>query len=113
MTNPFIKFLEWLQKEMILAIGWLIFIVGVLTFPLPIPLGLPLLVIGAVIVLKRSIWAKRAYIRFRLYVRRKQPAWKNYFNKFEHIVRRNKQRLMQQRLLRRRKKNLPPTDDKS
>lgn len=52
--------LRWL----LLAIGGALVIIGVLMAPLPGPLGLPVTLIGLIIVFRNSFAAKRAFIRF-------------------------------------------------
>ena len=53
-----------LTRGLLLALGLLIVAAGVLVSPLPGPGGLPLVVIGLMIVLRNSFWAKRQFVRF-------------------------------------------------
>ena len=46
-------------------------LLGVVIAPLPGPLGLPIMVLGLMLILKASIWAKRAFIR----AQRARPNW--------------------------------------
>lgn len=46
-------------------------LLGVAIAPLPGPLGLPVMVLGLMLILKASIWAKRAFIR----AQRARPNW--------------------------------------
>ncbi len=42
-----------------LIIGWVIFIVGAIFFPLPIPIGLPMMIIGLAIIAPQSRFLQR------------------------------------------------------
>ena len=44
-------------------IGGILAIAGLLVAPLPGPLGLPITVVGLMILLRSSYWAKRAFLR--------------------------------------------------
>ncbi len=48
-----------------LAVAWVIIISGLLFLPLPTPFGLPLLVVGATVLLTISITARRVFIRLK------------------------------------------------
>jgi hypothetical protein len=48
----------------LVAIGLLIVVVGVLIAPLPGPMGLPVVVVGLMIVLRNSFRARKQFIRF-------------------------------------------------
>lgn len=48
-------YLHWLST----ILGFLLVVAGLATFPLPIPIGLPLLMIGIPILTRHSSWAKR------------------------------------------------------
>lgn len=53
------------------ALGVLVIVVAVPISWLPGPLGLPIAVVGLVIVLQSSMWAKRRFIR----LKRRHPNW--------------------------------------
>ncbi|GEM_PF-1058324 len=42
-----------------LIIGWVIFVVGAIFFPLPIPIGLPMMIIGLAIIAPQSRFLQR------------------------------------------------------
>jgi len=46
-----------------LLTGSLLIIVGIILFPLPVPFGLPCMILGAILVMKSSFRAKRYIIR--------------------------------------------------
>lgn len=46
-----------------MAVGVTIFVIGMILFPMPVPLGLPIMIIGLSIILKTSNQAKRVIIR--------------------------------------------------
>jgi hypothetical protein len=52
-----------LWKWLMILIGMLLLIIGLITFPLPIPIGLPILLLGLVMVIRHSSDAKRYLIR--------------------------------------------------
>lgn len=54
-----------------MALGVLIMIAGVLIAPLPGPFGLPVVVVGLMLVLRNSYWAKRQFIR----MQQARPNW--------------------------------------
>lgn len=54
-----------------MAIGAVIMVAGFLIAPLPGPFGLPLAVVGLMIVLRNSMWAKREFVR----LKRRHPNW--------------------------------------
>lgn len=58
-------------RVLALALGVALMITGVVISPLPGPMGLPLVLLGLVIALKASIWAKRRFIHLTL----KYPKW--------------------------------------
>jgi len=60
------------------AIGWTLIIVGIPLWILPVPLGLPLIVPGALLVVSGSPGARRRLVQFG---RRFPTVWKN-FHKF-------------------------------
>ena len=56
---------------MAMALGGILVLLGVLIAPLPGPLGLPISVVGMMLILKNSFWAKRQFIR----LQRERPNW--------------------------------------
>lgn len=58
---------EWLARAarwLLLGLGLIIIAAGVLLAPLPGPGGLPVIVVGLMVTLRSSFWAKRQFIRF-------------------------------------------------
>jgi hypothetical protein len=53
-----------LTRWLLLGLGGLLILGGIVIAPLPGPLGLPLTVIGLMIVLRNSFAAKRQFVRF-------------------------------------------------
>jgi hypothetical protein len=51
-------------RWLLLGLGGLLIVAGVVIAPLPGPLGMPLVVIGLMIVLRNSFAAKRQFVRF-------------------------------------------------
>ncbi|HRD29549.1 MAG TPA: hypothetical protein PLO65_14715 [Caulobacter sp.] len=51
-------------RWLLLGLGLLIIAVGVLIAPLPGPGGIPVIVVGLMVTLRNSFWAKRQFIRF-------------------------------------------------
>jgi len=60
-----------LMRMGLVAIGLLIILLGVLISPLPGPGGLPLVVLGLMIILRNSFKARRQFIR----MQRRHPKW--------------------------------------
>lgn len=60
-----------LRRMAMTAVGIGVVLLGVVIAPLPGPLGLPVMVLGLMLILKASIWAKRAFIR----AQRARPNW--------------------------------------
>ncbi len=54
-----------------MVFGALIILLGFAIAPLPGPLGLPVAVVGLMIVLRNSMWAKREFVR----LKRRHPNW--------------------------------------
>jgi hypothetical protein len=52
-----------LKRTLLLAIGWLIIILGAALGIIPGPGGIPLVAVGAMIVLSQSMAARRQFIR--------------------------------------------------
>lgn len=53
-----------LVRALLVLLGLLIVVAGVLIAPLPGPMGLPVVVIGLMIVLRNSFKARRQFVRF-------------------------------------------------
>lgn len=70
-----------LAKLAWMALGALIMLAGVAIAPLPGPFGLPIAVVGLMIVLRNSYWAKRQFIRM-------QYARPNWVYPFRRLMRR-------------------------
>lgn len=51
-----------LKKSFLMTTGSIIFIVGLILFPLPVPFGLPTMVIGLSIMLKASARTRRVVV---------------------------------------------------
>lgn len=54
----------WAMRRVLALVGLVIFVAGVIVFPLPIPFGIPLMIAGAVILLNTSDTAKRLFLRW-------------------------------------------------
>jgi len=52
-----------LTKWLMILVGILLLIIGLLTFPLPLPIGLPILLVGIALLLRYSSDAKRFLLR--------------------------------------------------
>lgn len=65
-----------LKKSILMAIGGVIFIVGMILFPLPVPFGLPTMIIGLSIMLKASHKVKRIMIRLFKKNRHSEQVWR-------------------------------------
>jgi len=52
-----------LKKTLLLSCGSLVFVIGMILFPLPVPLGLPTMILGLGIMFKASNKVKRLVIR--------------------------------------------------
>lgn len=52
-----------LKKYLLMGLGISIFIIGVILFPIPVPLGLPTMLIGLAVMFKASNRVKRLVIR--------------------------------------------------
>lgn len=62
-------------------LGLLIVIAGIIIAPLPGPFGLPIAVVGMMIVLRNSMWAKRRFIDAK-------RRWPNWVYPFRRLMRR-------------------------
>jgi hypothetical protein len=65
-----------------MALGFLVILVGILISPLPGPGGVPVIALGLILVLRSSYWAKRQFIRAQ-YAR---PRW---VYPFRRLMRKN------------------------
>jgi len=65
----------------LVLLGVLIIIAGAIIAPLPGPFGLPIAVVGLMIVLRNSMWAKRSFIRAK-------RRWPNWVYPFRRLMRR-------------------------
>jgi len=52
-----------IKKSFLTVLGGIVFIVGVILFPLPVPFGLPTMIVSLVILFKASDRMKRKIIR--------------------------------------------------
>ena len=52
-----------LKKSILLSVGGIIFVIGLILFPLPVPFGLPTMILGLAIMFKASNKVKRKVIR--------------------------------------------------
>lgn len=50
-------------RSALIVVGMIVVLAGVIIAPLPGPMGLPVVVIGLVIILRNSFWARRAFVR--------------------------------------------------
>lgn len=71
-----------LAKLALMALGGLLVLLGVLIAPLPGPFGLPIAVVGLMLILRNSYWAKRRFIQL-------QRARPNWVMPFRRLMRRN------------------------
>jgi hypothetical protein len=60
-----------LTRALLLALGCVLMAIGAVGAVLPGHLGLPVVVAGLAVVLRNSVWAKRAFIR----LQRRRPNW--------------------------------------
>ncbi|MDF1583245.1 MAG: hypothetical protein RQ733_12885 [Methyloprofundus sp.] len=51
------------KKSLLLMLGSIIFVIGMILFPLPVPFGLPTMVVGLAIMFKASNKVKRRVIK--------------------------------------------------
>jgi hypothetical protein len=74
-----------IRQLALIGMGWTIVALGILIVPLPGPFGLPVALVGVVILLRNSSDARRLFVR----MRRRKPGW---FAAFDSYVRRRKRR---------------------
>ncbi len=60
-----------LMRLLLTILGVLIVLLGIAIAPLPGPMGLPLTVIGLMLVLRNSFWARRKFVR----LQHRHPRW--------------------------------------
>ena len=68
-------------RVLAMAVGGVLVLLGVLIAPLPGPFGLPISVVGLMLILRNSYWAKRRFIRL-------QQARPNWVMPFRRLMRR-------------------------
>ncbi len=51
------------KKTLLLSLGGIIFLIGMITFPMPVPIGLPLMLIGMTIMLRISPTVRRKLLK--------------------------------------------------
>jgi hypothetical protein len=74
-----------IRQLALIGMGWTIVAAGFLIAPLPGPFGLPVALVGVIILLRNSADARRLFVR----MRRRKPGW---FAAFDRYVRRRKRR---------------------
>ena len=65
----------------LVILGLLIILAGIIIAPLPGPFGLPIAVVGMMIVLRNSMWAKRRFVDAK-------RRWPNWVYPFRRLMRR-------------------------
>jgi hypothetical protein len=70
-----------LLRLALMVLGACLVLLGILIAPLPGPFGLPISVVGMVVILRNSYWAKRQFIRA-------QHARPKFFYPFRRLMRR-------------------------
>ncbi|SHE22600.1 hypothetical protein [methanotrophic endosymbiont of Bathymodiolus puteoserpentis (Logatchev)] len=64
-----------LKKSLLLMLGGFIFVIGMILFPLPVPFGLPTMIVGLAIMFKASNKVKRRLIRLFDKNKHSRKAW--------------------------------------
>lgn len=64
----------------LIAMGWTIVVIGVLIAPLPGPFGLPIVIVGGVILLRNSLDARKLFARAK---RRAHPRLRPMVTRFD------------------------------
>ena len=70
-----------IMRLALMVVGGFLVLLGILIAPLPGPFGLPIAVVGLMMVLRNSFWAKRQFIRM-------QQARPNWVFPFRRLMRR-------------------------
>ncbi len=79
-----------LKKSLLLGIGGVVFVIGMILFPLPVPFGLPVMIIGLAIMFKASNQVKRKVIRLADKHPRSREVWQKIR---KHRLHKKQQRL--------------------
>lgn len=74
-------FLNAIMRFGLVILGVLVVIAGIIIAPLPGPFGLPIAVVGLMLVLRNSMWAKRRFIDAK-------RRWPNWIYPFRRLMRR-------------------------
>lgn len=87
------------QRTTLILLGLLLFVIGLITFPLPLPIGLPLLVISTVILLRNSSYARLGFRWLKKWAAEhpKPRIIYNFLKKLETIVYKQKINLIKQK----------------
>jgi hypothetical protein len=81
-----------IRRDILFLTAIVIILFGIVLTPLPIPLGVPVMLAGGVLLLRHSIWAKRHYIYLRAYAQQHWQGLAVVLHHFERLVRRRKPR---------------------
>ncbi|MCB1717740.1 MAG: hypothetical protein KDK05_21650 [Candidatus Competibacteraceae bacterium] len=79
-----------LIKQVYLVLGWCLVLIGALTWILPLPIGLPLLLAGGLLLYTHSGWVRRHYRRLRS--SKRYPRLRSVLAKLEKMLARLQQR---------------------
>jgi hypothetical protein len=60
-----------LLKALFTVLGILLMLAGVAIAPLPGPMGLPLVLLGLILILRTSVWARRGFVK----LSKRYPKW--------------------------------------
>lgn len=74
-----------LKRVALTSIGGIIFIIGLILFPMPVPLGIPIMIIGLSIILKGSNRVKRLAINLIKRNRYSNQLWRKTRDLHKHI----------------------------
>jgi len=75
-----------IKKSLLMMVGSTVFFIGMILFPLPVPFGLPTMIVGLAIMFKASNKVKRKVIR----LSDKHPYSRQLWQKIREIRRRKK-----------------------
>lgn len=84
-------------------VGLMILIAGIFTFPLPLPVGLPLIIIALIILLRNSSWARLGYRHLRIRAKNSR-FFSNLLTRFDRLVHQQKANLKQRSKVWRKKR---------